>query len=251
MKKNNKHKMAFTLIELLVVIAIIAILAAMLLPALAAAKRKAQKISCLNNLKQDGLAIRLWEGDNGDKYPQTVSTLNGGGEEFIAAIATGVPKVTFTAGNVPSFWQVMSNQLSTPKILACPSDGLSTGGTITHTAAVNAWPPSITDTNVSYFLGFDAEEASPQMILMGDRNVTTTLTGTILSGNYFFGSKAFPVLAASTTSWTANDMHQASGNWLLTDGSGQQGSSSTFQTALDNATNGSPVLPPRYCFPEN
>ena len=70
-KPNRKPRLAFTLIELLVVIAIIAILAALLLPALSSAKQKAQRVTCLSNLKQWGLAQTMYADDNVQTFPKT------------------------------------------------------------------------------------------------------------------------------------------------------------------------------------
>src|ERR1700722_19757873 len=69
-------KNGFTLIELLIVIAIIAILAAMLLPVLAKAKERALRISCANNLREYGMALRIYANDANDNLPNTYSSAN-------------------------------------------------------------------------------------------------------------------------------------------------------------------------------
>ena len=218
MKTQTSQKCAaMTLFEVLLVIVILAVLFAILLPAIIPASGDRQIISCVNNLKETSLAYRIWEGDNGDLYPTGVSVTNGGAIESAAN------------GDVAAVFQVMSNELSTPKILVCPED-------TTHTPATN-FATGFSAKNISYFAGLDStNDSNPQMLLVGDNNfsvdgvpaksgllkISTNSIVAWLPGRHPFYQPHF---------WEFAPKH-FSGNVAMNDGSVQQSSSDDFQNAL-------------------
>jgi prepilin-type processing-associated H-X9-DG protein len=188
---SNRKTAALTLIEVVMVIAVIAILASIILRTFSGDRHHAPRIICLNNLKQIGLAYRIWADDHEGKYPLTISVANGGIME---------PVVVF---------QIMSNILSTPKILVCPSDA--------DRVTAKNFQAGFSTKNISYFVGLDADTNHPQALLSGDDNFE--LSGVPVKSGLLQFSTNTPI------AWTTA-RHNRAGNIGLADGSVQAFSNS-------------------------
>lgn len=187
---SSRRPGAFTLVEMLVVMGIIAILAALLLPALRGSQMRAKRIVCENQLRQVGIAFQSFAHDHNSKFPMQVAASNGGSLGFVqnGYLVNGPFYFEFR------HFQPLADILETPKVLVCPAD--------TRLPAKNF--VTLQNSNVSYFVGVDAEYSQPMSILAGDGNLKATTT--IVHGT-----------AGGVLRWTGQQ-HQFKGNVLFADG---------------------------------
>ena len=183
-----------TLTEVLVVTVVLAVLAVVLLPAFIADRPgRAPRINCVSDLKQIGLAYRIWADDNNGKFPMEIPIANGGTMELAAT------------GDVVATFQIMSNILTTPRILFCPAD-------TNHVTAKN-FGANFTAKNVSYFIGLDTDTNRSQALICGDDNFAI--------GGVPVKSGLLELSTNASITWTAA-RHKFAGNIGLADGSAWQ-----------------------------
>ena len=198
-KRERRRKIqAFTLLDSLVVgLALFFIAVGLFLFQLSQAKAVAPRINCVNNLKQIELAFRIWAGDNGDQYP--MQTL---------ANRAGLPALTDT-NSAWRYFQVLSNELTRPGVLSCPSD--AGRGYATNFA------DDFNNRSLSYFVGLTVRPEAPGLMLAGDRNLAASTLPT--NGQLHIGTN-------ETLRWS-HDIHKRAGNIAQTDGSVTQLGSGT------------------------
>ncbi len=201
LKSRRCHDSRLSALTRLEVIVTVAALLTVVLVGLAAALTgysrsldKSRRSYCVNNLKNIGLAFRIFAKDQEVVLPWNLADNEGGTKNHATSPAA-----------IWRHWAAISNEISHPKLFICPSDR--------ERRSANSWSEFTNNRFVSYALGFSATEESAQSILAADRNIRldgAVLTNVILS---------FPSNVVVTFD---QRLHNEAGNLLLGDGSVQR-----------------------------
>ena len=244
MKTTPILQRAFTLVELLVVIAILAVLVALQIPALANTKSRVQVISCGDNLKRINVAFQTWAASHAARFPMSIPTAFGGASEVIGVRATGTTfasNMTPTRRGVFAIFVALSNELTTPKILYCPSEyraNIAQGFIFGDSAGTNTG--FFNDNGTSYFVGVDAYSTATSMMLTGDHNLGDT-GNPPATPNIYGDTKSNFISGGTNVLWGAtaigwgDNQHRRQGNVAFVDGSVQTLDTAQFRSALNKS----------------
>ena len=224
-RRPPEETRAFTRLELLALLMALAFLAVIVIPVLANPRPRAERATCVNNLRLIGLGFQIWGNDHGEGPPFRTPFAQGGLRDAPAAYPIQSVYYQFA-------W--ISNELRTPKILACPSDptarvasdwSLNPNGGLRSTYFQNK--------SVSYFLGLEIFPDFSQQILAGDRNMMTNGLANFCSSGLWVAASSINTPISPSIVWTAA-IHDESGNLLLNDGRVEEVRSAGLRRALSN-----------------
>jgi prepilin-type processing-associated H-X9-DG protein len=231
-RERNRKSGAFAMVDLIIVVSTL-ILGAIYLYYFATSPRAKGsghgRIKCVSNLKQVGLAFRIWANEHDDKYPFNFRAT------FEPHTGTSLFQNTTNAEAWMHF-QVLSNELSNAKILTCPEDRPRRNNTCAEdflNGAASLSAASKRNQAVSYFVGLEADEASPNAILAGDRNLAPYASHPGYSSQ---GVGAVKVrLQSNWSEAKPGQIHEHGGNVAMADGSVQQLSGERLRDLLKRA----------------
>jgi len=185
-----------TFLEVMAVLVILLFMGCLMAANFGRRPRNGYRINCVSNLKQIGLAMRMWANDHEGKLPWQVSMFATG------TLASGTLELAESA-DVYRHFLALTNELSSPKVLACYADASVT--------RIADWS-KLRNQNLSYLAGLDATDGNPHAILSGDRNV---------GGGVPITNRVMRFTAGTPAAW-GPDLHKHQGNLGLADGSAQQ-----------------------------
>ena len=212
-----RNSSAFTRLELLAVLAALALLALCTWPALAGSRADAQRAGCFSNLRKIGQGAQRWASDHTERIPWLTPVAAGGTAVGLRTSAVWLEMLTF------------SNELASPRLLACPADeGVKVAAVWTGGAGALTGT-GYRQNSVSYLIGLHASPSAPGSFLCTDRNLRISRIANCGTAG---------VLASATLDgldpamgWT-NAVHGASGHQVMMDGSVKYSDSKGWRTSL-------------------
>ena len=210
--------------DALIVVVAVGLVIAVGLPLLARPRgRTGHRVTCVSNLKQVGLAFRMWSNDHSEKFPWqfAMAETNGGTMEY-----------TNSSKNTWRHFAVVSNELNNPRVLRCFED--------TERKHTTDWRAFTNNAHLSYFAGLDSSEVLPQSILAGDRNLQSSSPAV---------NGILAVTADDRLSWEAS-LHKTHGNFALGDGSVQIVSTQLLKKQFQSAFESTRLPVFRLALPE-